>query len=107
MTTYFLSFFSVKSSFLNSPHSLLCFLFTRRRLFRHHVLRLSLQVHHNRRPGVGKSCLLLQFIDKKFQPDHDLTIGVEFGARMLTIHSRPIKLQIWDTNVLERSKMKY
>ncbi|KAL1363122.1 hypothetical protein AAHE18_03G128400 [Arachis hypogaea] len=47
--------------------------------------------------GVGKSCLLLQFTDKRFQPVHDLTIGVEFGARMVTIDSRPIKLQIWDT----------
>ena len=25
--------------------------------------------------GVGKSCLLLQFTDKRFQPVHDLTIG--------------------------------
>ncbi|KAG6423760.1 hypothetical protein SASPL_114163 [Salvia splendens] len=47
--------------------------------------------------GVGKSCLLLQFTDKRFQPVHDLTIGVEFGARMITIESKPIKLQIWDT----------
>ncbi|PRQ54070.1 putative small monomeric GTPase [Rosa chinensis] len=47
--------------------------------------------------GVGKSCLLLQFTDKRFQPVHDLTIGVEFGARMVTIETRPIKLQIWDT----------
>ena len=31
--------------------------------------------------GVGKSCLLLQFSDRRFQPVHDLTIGVEFGAR--------------------------
>ncbi|KAL1124344.1 hypothetical protein AAG570_000973 [Ranatra chinensis] len=27
--------------------------------------------------GVGKSCLLLQFTDKRFQPVHDLTIGIE------------------------------
>ena len=47
--------------------------------------------------GVGKSCLLLQFTDKRFQPVHDLTIGVEFGARMITIAGKPIKLQIWDT----------
>jgi len=47
--------------------------------------------------GVGKSCLLLQFTDKRFQPVHDLTIGVEFGARMVTIDSKQIKLQIWDT----------
>jgi len=47
--------------------------------------------------GVGKSCLLLQFTDKRFQPVHDLTIGVEFGARMVNIENKQIKLQIWDT----------
>ncbi|UYV63462.1 RAB2A [Cordylochernes scorpioides] len=47
--------------------------------------------------GVGKSCLLLQFTDKRFQPVHDLTIGVEFGARMIPIDNKQIKLQIWDT----------
>jgi hypothetical protein len=31
------------------------------------------------------------------QPVHDLTIGVEFGARMITIDNKQIKLQIWDT----------
>uniref|UniRef100_A0A8I5THB3 RAB2B, member RAS onco family n=1 Tax=Pongo abelii TaxID=9601 RepID=A0A8I5THB3_PONAB len=48
--------------------------------------------------GVGKSCLLLQFTDKRFQPVHDLTIGVEFGARMVNIDGKQIKLQIWDTH---------
>lgn len=47
--------------------------------------------------GVGKSCLLLQFTDKRFEPLHDLTIGVEFGARMVSIDNKNIKLQIWDT----------
>ncbi|CAM0951914.1 unnamed protein product [Alopecurus aequalis] len=47
--------------------------------------------------GVGKSCLLLQFTDKRFQPVHDLTIGVEFGNRMITIDNKKIKLNIWDT----------
>jgi Ras-related protein Rab-2A len=48
---------------------------------------------------VGKSCLLLQFTDKRFQPVHDLTIGVEFGARMINVKdgSTQVKLQIWDT----------
>lgn len=50
--------------------------------------------------GVGKSCLLLQFTDKRFQPVHDLTIGVEFGARMITIDGKQIKLQIWDTVII-------
>jgi len=47
--------------------------------------------------AVGKSCLLLQFTDNRFQPVHDLTIGVEFGARTITIDDKQIKLQIWDT----------
>jgi len=47
--------------------------------------------------GVGKSCMLLQFTDNKFQPVHDLTIGVEFGARNITVDGKTIKLQIWDT----------
>jgi len=47
--------------------------------------------------GVGKSCISLQFIDKKFRAKHEVTIGVEFGARMITIENKNIKLQIWDT----------
>jgi Ras-related protein Rab-2A len=41
--------------------------------------------------------LLLQFTDKRFQPVHDLTIGVEFGARMISCADTQVKLQIWDT----------
>ena len=47
--------------------------------------------------NVGKSCMLLQFQNKKFQDDHDITIGVEFGTRIVTVENRPIKIQIWDT----------
>jgi Ras-related protein Rab-2A len=47
--------------------------------------------------GVGKSCLLLQFTDKRFQTVHDLTIGVEFGARTIQIDELVVKLQVWDT----------
>lgn len=47
--------------------------------------------------GVGKSCLLLQFIDKRFSSVHDLTIGVDFGTRIVEIGNEKVKLQIWDT----------
>ncbi|OMJ65506.1 hypothetical protein SteCoe_38100 [Stentor coeruleus] len=47
--------------------------------------------------GVGKSCLLLQFTDSRFRNDHDLTIGVEFGAKIVQIENKTIHLQIWDT----------
>ena len=54
--------------------------------------------------GVGKSCLLLQFTDKRFRNDHDLTIGVEFGCQILTVKERPLKMQIWDTSGQEKFK---
>ena len=47
--------------------------------------------------SVGKSCLLLQFLEKKFKFDHDTTIGVEFGSKIITVKDKHIKLQIWDT----------
>jgi small GTP-binding protein len=40
---------------------------------------------------------MLYFIDKRFQPVHDLTIGVEYGTRTKEINGKQIKLQIWDT----------
>lgn len=47
--------------------------------------------------SVGKSCLLLQFLEKKFKFDHDTTIGVEFGSKIINVKEKQIKLQIWDT----------
>ena len=49
-------------------------------------------------PGVGKSSLLQQFVDRRFSEQHDITIGVEFGKRLLDMpDGETIKLQIWDT----------
>jgi Ras-related protein Rab-2A len=52
--------------------------------------------------GVGKSCIVLQFIENKTRTSHDVTIGVEFGAKTISVRNsssdnRNIKLQIWDT----------
>lgn len=47
--------------------------------------------------GVGKSCLLHQFTEKKFMADCPHTIGVEFGTRIIETSGQKIKLQIWDT----------
>ena len=67
-------------------------------------LQLPLQVHRDRRyrylllhTGVGKSCIVLQFIENKTRTTHDVTIGVEFGAKNLSLGNKTIKLQIWDT----------
>ena len=47
--------------------------------------------------AVGKSCILLQFTDNKFRVQHELTIGVEFGAKTIELNNKTIKIQIWDT----------
>lgn len=46
---------------------------------------------------VGKSSLLLQFTEKQFQEEHDMTIGVEMSSRVVEVGSKSIKLEIWDT----------
>ncbi|KAI6192280.1 Ras domain containing protein [Aphelenchoides bicaudatus] len=52
--------------------------------------------------GVGKSCILHQFTEKKFMADCPHTIGVEFGTRIIEVNGQKIKLQIWDTAGQER-----
>ena len=47
---------------------------------------------------VGKSCLLLQFIDNRFKDSHDLTIGVDFGSKTIKLNDGTnVKVQIWDS----------
>lgn len=54
--------------------------------------------------GVGKTSLISRFITGQFNPDHEFTIGVEFGAKTITVNNRAIKLQIWDTAGQEEFK---
>ena len=49
-------------------------------------------------PSVGKSCILNQFLNSKFSPEYEITVGVEFGAKTIDIEDgSKVKLQIWDT----------
>ena len=36
--------------------------------------------------GVGKSCLLMQFTEHKFQMSHEVTIGVEYTNQTITFN---------------------
>lgn len=47
--------------------------------------------------GVGKSCVVQQFVEQKINTEHDVTIGVEFAAKTVKVQKKIIKLQIWDT----------
>lgn len=47
--------------------------------------------------GVGKSCMVLRFIENSDRSEHDVTIGVEFGAKTVSLKNKEVRLQIWDT----------
>ncbi|KAL4479867.1 hypothetical protein ABPG74_020383 [Tetrahymena malaccensis] len=47
--------------------------------------------------SVGKSAILLQFMEGKFKAEHDTTIGVEFGSKIIQVKGKNVKLQVWDT----------
>ena len=48
-------------------------------------------------PQVGKSSLLLQFVDSTFSVD-SYHIGVDFKIRTIDCAGKKAKLQIWDIN---------
>ncbi|XP_042652073.1 ras-related protein Rab-4A-like isoform X1 [Tyto alba] len=52
--------------------------------------------------GTGKTCLLHQFIEKEFKDVSNVTIGVEFGSKIINVGGKYVKLQIWDTAGQER-----
>ena len=47
--------------------------------------------------GVGKSNILLRYINNTFSDEFKATVGVEFGAKNLEINKRIYRVQIWDT----------
>lgn len=46
--------------------------------------------------GIGKTCLTQRFVDDKYNAN-DITIGVEFGSKIISHEDKKIKIQIWDT----------
>jgi len=52
--------------------------------------------------GVGKSSLLLNFLDGSFDRGQATTIGVDLKIKTIRLHGKTIKLQIWDTAGQER-----
>ena len=48
--------------------------------------------------SVGKSCIVNQFLNKAFNEEYEITVGVEFGAKTVDLEGgERVKLQIWDT----------
>jgi Ras-related protein Rab-1A len=51
---------------------------------------------------VGKTCLLLNYVDHVFPDEHIATIGVEYKDKYITRDNYNIRLQLWDTAGQER-----
>lgn len=51
---------------------------------------------------VGKTAILLKYVDNKFPEQHICTIGVEYKDKIIYRTDYKIKLQIWDTAGQER-----
>jgi len=52
--------------------------------------------------GVGKSNLLLRYVEGKFDIESRSTIGVEFFSKTVKVGESVVKLQLWDTAGQER-----
>ena len=52
--------------------------------------------------GVGKTSLMLRYVDDQFSERHMPTIGVEFRSKTVWINNENILVQIWDTAGQER-----
>jgi len=52
--------------------------------------------------GVGKTCLMNQYVNKKFTNQYKATIGADFLTKEVMIDDRAVTLQIWDTAGQER-----
>jgi len=47
--------------------------------------------------SVGKTTFLKKYIHNEFNPNYELTIGVDYSSKKLHINNKVINLQIWDT----------
>ena len=53
---------------------------------------------------VGKTSLLIRYIDSKFDPDSLSTLGVDVRYKFVLMNNKKIRMDIWDTAGQERFK---
>jgi GTPase SAR1 family protein len=41
--------------------------------------------------------VVLQFIEQRMNDNHEVTLGVEFASRTVTVKNKNVKFQVWDT----------
>ena len=47
--------------------------------------------------GVGKTCLISQYMENKFTEEHAMTVGRDKSLKEIEINGKTINLEIWDT----------
>ena len=47
--------------------------------------------------GIGKSNIVLRYINNTFSEEFKTTVGVEFGAKNIEVNNNIYRIQIWDT----------
>lgn len=52
--------------------------------------------------GVGKSAILVRFVENQFSEHYLATIGVDFRFKTIQVDGKNVKFQIWDTAGQER-----
>ena len=54
--------------------------------------------------SVGKTCILIRFSEDTFNDNYEVTIGLNYRIKTITLDNTPIKMQIWDTSGEEKFK---
>ena len=54
--------------------------------------------------AVGKTNILLRYVNDQYKLNHITTIGVDFKVKIINIDGINIKMQIWDTAGQQRFK---
>jgi len=63
--------------------------------------RHKIKLHFINFQGVGKTSILLRYTKNEFINDYQVTVGAEFGSRVINIDGgHKVKLQIWDTVII-------
>ncbi len=52
--------------------------------------------------GTGKTSLIRKYIHGVFRDEYEVTVGVDFSSKIVTINNEPVQLQIWDTVLMRQ-----
>lgn len=52
--------------------------------------------------GVGKSSILLKYVEDRFEPSFPYTIGIDFKIKNIIVGEKRVRVAVWDTAGQER-----